>query len=250
MGNNGQYQLYLGDTVEVLPILAQNSVNFIFCDLPYGTTQNKWDIIIPFDKLWYGLKHVAHKNCVFAFTATFPFAAYLALSNIADYKYDMVWEKTIASGQLNVRHRPLRTHENILIFAQGKPVYNEQLIAGKPYTIKRSAKYANETYGSQSQTHKINDGYRHATSVLRISNPRIVGGHPTEKPVELVATLVKMYSNPNDLVLDPTMGSASTGIAALSLNRRFVGIEKDVTYFHTAEQKLKDYTKDITNDNR
>lgn len=234
------FELYKGDCLEILPNLVDKSIDMIFCDLPYGVTNNKWDSVIDLDRLWVEYKRLIKDNGAIVLTATQPFTSRLVNSNPKWFKYDLVWEKTIASGQLNVRHQPLRVHESILVFYNKKPVYNEQKTKGDPYEIKRKADYKNDSYNKQKSSEKKNDGYRHARSVIKISNPRIKGGHPTEKPVELLEYLIKVYSNEGDTILDNCMGHGSTGVACLNLNRNFIGIELDDRYFQVATNKLGD----------
>jgi site-specific DNA-methyltransferase (adenine-specific) len=220
--------------------IEKNSVNLILVDLPYGTTQNKWDEIIPFDKMWGFFNKILHKNGNIVLTATQPFSSKLVLSNIKNFKYEIIWEKTISSNQLNVKRQPLRSHESILIFNNNsKATYNEQKTEGEPYKINRKVNFEKQSYGDQKDSIKINDGFRHAKSVIKISNPRVKGGHPTQKPLELMKYLINAFSNEEDTVLDCCMGSGTTGEAALLLNRFFIGIEKDSKYFDIANKRIE-----------
>lgn len=213
-------------------------VNLIATDLPYGVSQNKWDSILPLDEMWSLFKRIIKPNGVIALTATQPFASKLIMSNMDWFKYDLIWEKTICSGQLNVKKQPMRAHETILIFYNEVPTYNEQKTKGEPYKIKRKVSFDGPGYGKQKNSEKVNDGFRHAKSVIKISNPRIKGGHPTQKPVELMEYIINTYSNPNDIVLDCCMGSGTTGIAAINTERAFIGIELDKTYFEIAKNRI------------
>lgn len=233
------HRLILGDCLAVLPTLDKQSVNLICVDLPYGITQNKWDVVIPMKPLWECFEHVLAENGCIVMTAAQPFASMLIMSNIEWFKYDIIWQKTIASGQLSVNTRPLRTHEHILIFYKNFGTYNEQKTHGNaPYKISRKANYKNENYGKQKESSKESDGSRHATSVLTISNPRIKDGHPTQKPVTLLQYIIKTYSNKNDTVLDCCMGAASAGVASLHLDRQFIGIENNSEYFEIAKKNM------------
>jgi site-specific DNA-methyltransferase (adenine-specific) len=234
-------KLYRGDFMKILPRLNAKSVDLICTDLPYGTTQNKWDIVIPFEPMWAEFNRIIRDHGVIVLTATMPFAAQLIVSNLKFFRYDMVWEKTISSGQLNVRKMPMRSHELILVFYKKLPVYNEQKTPGKSYRITRTIT-TNANYGTQRKHSKVNDGFRHARSVLKISNPRVKGGHPTQKPMQLMETLIKMYSNPGQVVLDCCMGSGTTGEAAKRLNRKFIGVELDKKYFQIAKQRISHKT--------
>lgn len=227
-----------GECLAEMAKIKDHSIDMILVDLPYGTTQNKWDEIIPFDKMWEQFDRIIKENGVVVLTATQPFTSKLIMSNVDNFKYDIIWEKTISSGQLNVKRQPLRNHESVLVFFKKQPTYNEQKTKGEPYSINRKANYADGNYGKQKDNSKVNDGYRHAKSVLKISNPRIKGGHPTQKPLELMEILIKMYTNPGDTVLDCCMGSGTTGVAAKKLDRNFIGIELDETYFKKASARI------------
>jgi site-specific DNA-methyltransferase (adenine-specific) len=231
-------KLYHGDCLEIMKTLKDKSIDMIFCDLPYGVTKNKWDVVIPFEPLWEQYERLIKDNGAIILTATQPFSSQLVMSNSKMFRYEMIWEKPIASNQLNVNNQPLRNHESILIFYKKQPVYNEQKTSGLPYSVSRNGGYKNSSYDPQSPTIKNNDGYRHAKSVLKISNPRIKDGHPTQKPLELLKNLISAYSNEGDTVLDNCMGSGSTGAACYELNREFIGIEKDDKYFKMASTLL------------
>jgi site-specific DNA-methyltransferase (adenine-specific) len=232
-------KLFHGDCLKIMSSIESNSVDMILCDLPYGVTNNKWDEVIDLPSLWKHYERIIKKNGVVALTATQPFTSQLVMSNRKMFKYDLIWEKTISSNQLNVRFQPLRSHESILIFYAKPSTYNEQKTIGKPYSIKRKGLYNDGNYNKQSSSEKKNDGFRHARSVIKISNPRIKGGHPTQKPIELLEYLIKTFTNPGDTVLDNCMGSGSTGIACKNLNRSFIGIEMDTRYFDMAKQTLR-----------
>lgn len=232
-------KLWNGDCFKKMPKIADGSVDLILTDPPYGITQNKWDTIPPLEKMWNEFNRVIKENGAVVITAAQPFASQLIVSNIKNFKYDIIWEKTICSGQLNVKRQPLRAHEHVLVFYKKPPIYNEQKTEGEPYTISRKANYKNENYGEQVDTKKENDGFRHARSVIKMSNPRVKSGHPTQKPVELMEYFIKIFTNERQIVLDPFMGSGSTGEACINLNRKFVGIELDETYFKYAKERLK-----------
>ena len=190
--------------------IKEKSIDCILTDLPYGITKNEWDIEIDLKLLWENFNNILKPNGIIILTAVQPFTSKLVISNQKMFKYEIIWEKTIGSGQLNIKHQPLRVHESILIFYNKRGTYNEQLTEGKPYSINRT-KVKGSGYNKQTSSNKQNDGYRHAKSVIKISNPRIKEGHPTQKPIELLEYLVKTYSNENDTVLDCCMGSGSTG---------------------------------------
>ena len=222
--------------------IKEKSIDCILTDLPYGITKNEWDIEIDLKLLWENFNNILKPNGIIILTAVQPFTSKLVISNQKMFKYEIIWEKTIGSGQLNIKHQPLRVHESILIFYNKRGTYNEQLTEGKPYSINRT-KVKGSGYNKQTSSNKQNDGYRHAKSVIKISNPRIKEGHPTQKPIELLEYLVKTYSNENDTVLDCCMGSGSTGVACLNLNRNFIGIELNNEYF----EKAKYYLNNLNN---
>jgi site-specific DNA-methyltransferase (adenine-specific) len=230
--------LIQGDCLLEMPKLKERSIDFIFIDLPYGTTQNKWDEVIPFEPMWENLLRLIKPNGAMVFTATQPFSSKLVLSQLKLFKYEMIWEKTICSGQLNVKRQPLRAHESILVFYEQQPVYNEQKTTGEPYKIQRKINFKEQSYGAQKDSSKVNDGFRHAKSIIKISNPRIKGGHPTQKPIELMEHIIKMFTNEGDTVLDCCMGSGTTGVACLNLKRKFVGIELDEVWYNRARERI------------
>lgn len=232
------YELFLGDALDEMNNVPNESVDLICVDLPYQITQNKWDTLLPFDLLWNHFKRIKKKNSAVVLTASQPFTSMLVMSNLEEFKYEIIWEKTIGSGQLNIGHQPLRIHESILVFYEKIPTYNEQLTVGEPYNIKRSGKYTNENYGVQKSSEKHNEGTRHARSVIKISNPRIKGGHPTQKPLDLMSYIIRTYSNEHDIILDCCMGHGTTGISCGLNQRKFIGIEKDNVYFDEAKKKI------------
>ena len=230
--------LHLGDCLDILPTLPDSSVDMVMVDLPYGTTACKWDSIIPLDSLWKQYNRVCKKNAAMVFTAAQPFTAILASSNISNFKYEWIWEKPQGTNPMNAKVMPLKSHENILVFYRKKPTYNPQMWYSTPYTgfVSDSAKIG-EVYGKQQSKHRDNpEGSRYPKTVLRYKQEK--GLHPTQKPVALLEYLIKTYTNENDTVLDFTMGSGSTGVAAKNLNREFIGIEKDDKYFDIADKRI------------
>lgn len=233
------FLLFLGDAIENMKCLDEDSIDLICVDLPYGISKKKWDAVIPFKPMWEEFNRITKENGAMVFTATQPFTTSLIASNIDNFRYDIIWHKTVCSGQMNVNKMPMRAHEHILVFYRKLPTYNEQITEGNPYEIKRKAEYREDNvYNKQKPNSKVNDGFRHAQSVIKISNPRIKGGHPTQKPLKLMEHIIKTYSNENDVVLDCAMGSGTTGVACANLNRKFVGIELDETYFYSAYERI------------
>ena len=233
-----QLKLIFGNAFDEMKKIEDKSMDMIFTDPPYGITQNPWDQVPPLQEMWSQFNRITKDNGAMVITAAQPFASQLILANTDNFKYEIIWKKTVGSGQLNIKRQPLRIHENILIFYKQQPTYNEQKTEGKPYKIKRKVNYCNENYGKQVNNSKINNGFRHAKSVIEISNPRIKGGHPTQKPVSLVEYFIKTFTKEQDIIFDPFMGSGTTGEACVNLNRKFVGIELDKKYFLMSEERL------------
>lgn len=227
-----------GDCLELMPWIADGSVDMVLCDLPYGTTQNKWDAVIPFDQLWAEYRRVVRKGGAIVLTAAQPFTSALVMSNPALFKYQWVWEKSVATNFLNAKKQPLRNHEDILVFYADQPTYNPQMVPGERKTSRRiGTKTAN--YGKADKETFYDSTERYPLSVQRFGS-RIDGAalHPTQKPVALMEYLIRTYTNPGDTVLDNTMGSGTTGVAAVNTGRHFIGIERDPGYFDIASARI------------
>ena len=236
--------LFNADCMDILPLIPDKSVQLILADLPYGTTILEWDKILPMDKLWVQYKRVAKDNCAFVLFGAEPFSTMLRMSNIKWYKYDWIWNKIRATGNFLANKQPMRVYENIIVFYQKLPIYNSQLIPkDKKYIRHLKKSYTNngnhikDNYSAEVRT--IPPEMKHPNNIITIS-----GGsakkmkHPTEKPLELMKFLIKTYSNENDMVLDNTMGSGTTPLAAKELNRSFIGIEKEVKYYDLAVARV------------
>jgi site-specific DNA-methyltransferase (adenine-specific) len=235
-------QLYNGDCLELMKKIPDGSVDLVLCDLPYGTTRNKWDSIIPLDRLWEQYKRVIKDNGAIALFSAEPFTSLLITSNIQWFRYDLIWSKTQGSDFLNANRKPLRSHENICVFYKKQPTYNPQKTDGKPYKAK-SGETTSSNFGKFNGNHPTEnkDGKRCPLSVLRFSGEHNRGKqHPTQKPTALLEWLVKTYTNEGDLVLDNCMGSGSTGVACVNTNRNFIGIELDKGYFDIAEKRINE----------
>ena len=228
--------LHLGDCLDILPTLPDNSVNMVMVDLPYGTTACKWDSIIPLDSLWEQYNRICKKNAAMVFTAAQPFTTVLASSNIANFKYEWIWEKPQGTNPMNSKIMPLKSHENILVFYRKKPTYNPQMWYSTPYSgFSSNTSTIGEVYGKQQSKHRDNpEGSRFPKTVLKYKQEK--GLHPTQKPVGLMEYLIKTYTNESETVLDNTMGSGTTGLACMNTNRNFIGIESDEKYFKIAEE--------------
>lgn len=240
-------ELWIGDCLELMKNIPDKSVDMIFADLPFGTTQNKWDSVIDLDLLWKQYKRIRKHKCPIVLFAQTPFDKILGVSNIEELKYEWIWEKQKATGFLNAKIYPLKAHENILVFCDGVHLYNPQKTKGKPYNKgKIKGENGNGTYGFFKEKIRKNDtGDRLPRTVIKFNTA--TGGHtsrksfhPTEKPVELCEYMIQTYTNEGMLILDNTMGSGSTGVAAKNLSRKFIGIEKDEKYFDIAVKRINE----------
>jgi len=230
--------LFQGDCLDIMPLIPDKSVQLILADLPYGTTACKWDSIIDLDLLWKQYKRIMTDNGAIVLTASQPFTTKLISSNYEMFRYEWVWEKTLFSNFALVKKQPAKLHENILVFYKKQPIYNPQMQEGKPYTDKprkRTMGVINDAIGTKKAID--NKGERYPSSVQKFSNGNNKTEHPTQKPLELMKYLIYTYSNENDMVLDNTMGSGTTCLAAKELNRKFIGIEKEPKYYEIACQR-------------
>ena len=231
-------KLLLGDCLDLLPTIADDSINLLLVDLPYGTTACKWDSIIPLDKLWEQYNRVCKEDAAMVFTAAQPFTTVLAASNIKNLKYEWIWEKPQGTNPMNAKVMPLKSHENILVFYRKKSTYNPQMWYSTPYSgFKSDTAKIGEVYGKAQSKHRDNpDGSRYPKTVLKFKQEK--GLHPTQKPVALMEYLIETYSNPGDTVLDNTMGSGTTGVACVRTDRNFVGMESDAEYYNLAQERI------------
>lgn len=231
-----------GDCLELMKDIPDGSVDMILCDLPYGTTQNKWDSVIPLEQLWKHYRRIVKYNGVIALTAQCPFDKALGASNLDMLKYEWIWQKESGSGHLNAKKSPLKNHENILIFYSNPPLYRPQMRTGfKPYTCVQG-KTKSENYGVQTGALTISIGERYPLSILEFCRDKNKV-HPTQKPVALMEYLIKTYTNEGETVLDNCMGSGTTGVACVNTNRHFIGIEQDDKYFEIARKRIDEATK-------
>ncbi len=229
-----------GDCLELTAKIPEASVDLILSDPPYGTTKNKWDAIIPLDRMWSEYERVLKPDGVVLLTAAQPFSSLLVVSKPEWFRYEWVWRKTIGSGQLNIKHRPLVLHEVALVFSPNQPPYYPQMEEGKPYTVKRkSGEWSGGGYSDQKNHESVNKGVRWPKSVITVPNPRITGGHKTQKPVALFEYFILTYTQPDAVILDNTMGSGTTGVAARNLGRHFIGIELDPEFVTKANKRTQ-----------
>ncbi len=237
-----------GDTIEEMKKIPDNTVDMVLVDLPYGTTQNKWDSVIPLDELWKQYHRIVKKNGAMIFTASGLFTAELMLSNPREYKYNYTWIKSKATNFLNAKRQPLRKHEDILVFYRKQPTYNPQMTKGEAYSKGVRKDQVTGSYGDFNPVLVKSKGMRYPVDVLYFKTAESEGKvvHPTQKPVALGRYLIRTFSNPGEVVLDNTSGSGSFLVSALLEGRNFIGIEKnkDVSLF---KKKTVDYIK-ITRD--
>jgi len=251
-----------GDCLEVMKDFPSKSVQMILCDLPYGTTQNKWDSIVPLDKLWAEYDRIITDNGVVALTGQGVFTAKLILSNEKYFKYKIVWIKSKPTNFLNAKKQPLRKHEDICIFYRKPPTYNPQMTAGEPYNKGFRKDQFTGSYGNFKSSHVKSEGGRYPNDVVfyelngkdelpvphesavYVKTAEAEGPvyHPTQKPVELGRYLIRTYTNPGDIVLDNACGSGSFLISALMEGRKFIGIEKNENVL-LHKVKATDYIK-------
>lgn len=239
-----------GDCIEVMRHLPNGCINMVLCDLPYGTTQNKWDSIVPLDELWAEYKRIVKPNGAIVLTSQGLFTAMLIMSQPKMFKYKWVWEKSKPTNFLNAKKQPLRKHEDVCVFYQRQPVYNPQMTEGVPYDKGVRKNQLSGSYGDFLPVHVHSDGKRYPTDVVYFKTAESEGDviHATQKPVELGRYFVRTYSRPGDLILDNTSGSGSFLVAALMEGRNFLGIEKNadselfknekIDYIEKTEERL------------
>lgn len=229
--------LKCGDCLEIMKDISDKSIDMILCDLPYGTTKNKWDSIIPLNELWEQYERIIKDNGAIVLFSQMPFTAELVNSNLKLFRYEWIWKKENGTGFLNAKKMPLKIHENILVFYKKLPTYNPQMRTGfKPYKCKQGRHSTN--YGAYEQGHITeSNGERYPIDIIEFKKD--TGLHPTQKPVALLEYLIKTYTNEGDVVLDNCMGSGTTGVACKKLNRNFIGIELDEKYFNIAKERIE-----------
>lgn len=236
-------KIYNVDCLEGMKRIEDKSVDMILCDLPYGTTQNKWDLIIPLSKLWEQYCRIIKNNGAIVLFAQTPFDKVLGSSNLKMLRYEWIWEKTTATGHLNAKKMPMKAHENILVFYKKLPTYNPQKT--REHTPVHSyTKYQDDgnNYGKTSVG--ISGGgstERYPRSVLKFKTDKQKESlHPTQKPVALCEYLIKTYTNEGELVLDNCIGSGTTAVACMNTNRQYIGFELDETYYNLALKRIKE----------
>ena len=236
-------KLHKGDCLEIMDKLIAEGVKVdaIICDLPYGTTQNKWDSVLPLDKLWVQYKSILKPRGVVILTGSEPFTSLLITSNLKDFKYNWIWKKSKATGFFDAKKRPLNDYETISVFYSKLPTYNPQMtVAEKIYKRGFVKRKKSDCYGEEKDFVQVDSGLRYPKRIIEIGNADTRDiQHSTQKPIELMEYFIKTYTNEGETVLDNTMGSGTTGVACVNTNRHFIGIEKDEKYFEIAENRIK-----------
>lgn len=255
--------MWNGDCIELMNNIESKSIDMILCDLPYGcTARNRWDIVIPPDKLWEQYTRIIKDHGAIVLFGKQPFTSMMIMSNPKMYRYNLVWRKNLKTGNLNARRMPMGAYEDIMVFYNKPPTYNPQKIP-RTYQVPSGNKFNSKTlnYGKQREEYidrqsdwlmpddviDYEDGY--TLDALDLENEMLYikcvhnsSGklHPTQKPVELCEWLINTYTNPGEIVLDNCMGSGSTGVACVNTNRDFIGIELDNKYFEIAKRRMND----------
>ena len=233
-------KIYNEDCLVGMSAIPDKSIDMILCDLPYGTTRNKWDTVLPLDWLWDEYNRIIKDSGAIVLTAQTPFDKVLGASNIENLKYEWIWVKPSGTGHLNAKKMPLKNHENILVFYKKLPTYNPQMTKGTPYTQKSGR--ASSNYNPQERVTTVNEGYRYPLTVQKFKSEK--GLHPTQKPVELFEYLIKTYTNEGETVLDNCMGSGTTAIACINANRKYIGFELDEGYYKASIERVNNHMKD------
>lgn len=235
-------QLILGDCLQAMEGLPDASVDMILTDLPYGTTACKWDVVIPFEPLWHQWKRICRFDGAIVLTAAQPFTSKLVMSNPKGFAYAWVWDKGVGASFVQAKRMPMRVHEDVLIFSpSGKtPRYFPQMVPkDKPLTVKESKACKNAAIPINPRPAKTyTESYPRSIQSFSSRSAGSRGLHPTQKPVPLMEYLIKTYTQRGETVLDCCMGSGTSGVAAVQIGRKFIGIEKDENYFEIAKERI------------
>ncbi|MGM0168261.1 site-specific DNA-methyltransferase (adenine-specific) [Enterococcus sp. AZ135] len=235
--------IYNEDCLEGMKRIPDRSIDMILCDLPYGTTANTWDSVIPFDLLWVQYERIIKDNGAIVLTASQPFTTEVIASNKKIFRYELIWEKDNATGFLAAHIKPMKIHENILVFYKSTPKYNPQMRDGfAAYKAKNGMGSTN--YRQQREVVTESDGKRFPISILKFKRDK-EKSHPTQKPVALFEYLIKTFTDKNEIVLDNCMGSGTTAIACLNTDRRYIGYETNKDYFEMSLDRIKNNTTQL-----
>ena len=243
-----------GDCLELMKSIEGKSIDLILCDLPYGTTRNKWDSVLDLELLWEQYTRIIKDRGAILLFAQTPFDKVLGVSNLNHLRYEIIWQKTAPTGFLNAKKMPMKAHENILVFYKKLPTYNPQMTQGHPrkvtsnssrqksverQRIKAAVSATNyNSYGESTVGYDSTERYPLSVQVFAKDQQK-ENYHPTQKPVALLEWLIKTYTNEGDLVLDNCMGSGSTGVACVNTNRNFIGMELTEQYFEIAKERIE-----------
>lgn len=244
--------IYNEECLEGMKKIEDKSVDMILCDLPYGTTRNKWDSIIPFDELWREYNRIIKDNGAIVLTSAQPFTSSLVMSNIKNFKYSWTWDKKLSTGHLNAKKQPLRRTEDICIFYKKPPTYNPQIVKRDKKRVDKASGKVVLGDGKQSYGEHMHVGgeydFRYPTNILEFSNAnRKNKTHPTQKPLELFEYLIKTYTNEGETVLDNCMGSGTTAIACINTNRNYIGFELDEGYYKASLDRIEKHKEENAN---
>jgi len=239
-------KIYLGDCLDVMKDISDKSIDLIFADLPYGTTKCKWDSVIDLEKLWEQYKRIIKDNGAILLFAQTPFDKVLGSSNLGWLKYEWIWEKTQATGHLNAKKMPMKSHENILVFYKNFPTYNPIKTTGHKRKVSTAEHKRNtstgEIYGKCDNFSDYDSTERYPRSVqIFASDKQKLNLHSTQKPLALCEYFIKTYSNEGDIVLDNVCGSGTNGVACIKLKRNYIMIEKDKKIYNVAKKRIDDY---------
>lgn len=228
-------QLHCGDCFDVLPSIATGTIDLVCADVPYGTTECKWDSVLDLERMWLELYRVAKENAAIIIFSAQPFTSVLVASNLKHWRSEWIWEKGNATGFLNAKRQPLRAHENIEVFYRRQPTYNPQFTHGHERRTSKRKAVNSECYGKAYTLTEYDSTSWYPRDVQFFSSDKQKGNfHPTQKPVALLRYLIETYSNPGETVLDFTMGSGTAGVACQDSGRGFIGIEKDPAIYQVA----------------
>ncbi|MHB3898041.1 DNA-methyltransferase [Klebsiella pneumoniae] len=231
--------LHNADCFDVFPKIASGTVDLVCADIPYGTTQCRWDSVLDLPLMWEHLYRIVKPSAAIVLFSAQPFTSVLINSNLRDWRSEWIWEKGNATGFLNAKKQPLRAHENIEVFYRRQPTYNPQFTHGHERRTSKRKTVNSECYGKALTLTKYDSTSRYPRDVQFFSSDKQTGNyHPTQKPLALVQYLIETYSNPGDTVLDFTMGSGTAGVACQQNGRNFIGIEKDAAIYRTACQRM------------
>jgi len=252
-----EVKLLHGDCLELMQDIPDGSIDMILCDLPYGTTACKWDSVIPIEPLWKQYKRVLKDNGAIVLTAIEPFASMLRANDLKGYKHEWIWNKEIAGNFIQAKNHPLRVHENVLVFSNGKVNYYPIMTDADPKNVrplgvkKQKTDFMGKVSAGEFKAAKNYNSKKRYPKTILTYNARakecnnVNRVHPTQKPVALFEYLIKTYTNEGETVLDNCMGSGSTGVACVNTNRNFIGIELDDKYFEIAKERIeKPYATD------